>query len=48
MFCKWCKDIIPEDDICDNKICIYLDAKIRSIGLLQFYLKCYSILEPSE
>ncbi len=48
MFCQWCKALIPEDEVCDNKICNYLSVTLKDAGLLQFYLKCYSAFEPPE
>ena len=45
MYCHWCKELIPEDHSCENKICIYLSNKLKELGLFQFYLRCYNKLE---
>ena len=30
MFCKFCKQSLPEDNsICDNKICEYINEKLK-------------------
>ena len=45
VFCRWCKEMVEEDEICENKICNYLKNKLNDVGLFQFYLRCYSALE---
>ena len=45
MYCYWCKELIAEDSICENKICLYLTEKLKELGLFQFYLRCYPVLE---
>jgi len=45
MFCKWCKCLIEEDKVCENKICFYLQDKLNFYGPFQFYLRCFSALE---
>ena len=49
MFCYLCKMLLPEDNsVCDNKICVYLNKKIKEKGLLQFYLEVYWMYEAKE
>ena len=45
MYCVFCKELIPEDETCDNRACTYLTGKIKKFGLLQFYLITYSSFE---
>tara|TARA_R110002072_G_scaffold69184_2_gene167826 strand:+ start:253 stop:432 length:180 start_codon:yes stop_codon:yes gene_type:complete len=49
MFCNFCKEILPEDDsICANKICKFLNEKLKFYGTLQFYLIVYSAFEKYD
>ena len=49
MFCRFCSELLEEDNsICDNKVCKYLNEKIKVYGLLQFYLICYNSLEKYQ
>ena len=49
MFCRFCSELLEEDNsICDNKVCKYLNEKIKVYGLLPFYLICYNSLEKYQ
>lgn len=47
MFCKWCNELIPEDNVCDNKMCIYLTRKLKEYGVFQFYIRTFGVLEQT-
>lgn len=48
MFCFFCKELIPEDELCTNRACTYLNEKIKKFGLLQFYLISYGAFEKYD
>lgn len=48
MYCFFCKDLIPEDETCNNRACTYLNDKIKKFGLLQFYLITYGSFEKYD
>ena len=45
MFCKWCNELIPEDNVCNNKMCIYLTEKLKKYGVFRFYLTIFNGLD---
>jgi len=49
MYCRFCSDLLEEDDSrCDNRICKYLNNKIKEHGILQFYLICFNSFEKYQ
>ena len=47
-FCKWCNELIEEDEICDKKCCVYLKKKLDYFGVMNFYLRTHASLQEPE